>query len=311
MKGRCIMISKKCGVFFCATICCLLINSMIFGANAGDLSAKKLEYEQERTRIKAEQEYKQERARIKALEKAFTPGPTNDLKKYEYFADRIQNKWKGGNKEYYARLMLEVCGPLGSGKFKDKRCYDLRRQYALSALEEPNDIALVTELELTGRVITFLIGHKAPEGEDFAQRRKKDVKIRLHAWKRLLDAIDPNWDPNDLPLINVTPPTKTGLPPGISHEAIEDSVLRAEYKAAIEKNRQKAEIYRQQSKLRKWLKRFPRRAEGYMIRAYSKSPYNLPELEKALNKYLSDEKTKAKIIESVKTNIKNKTKENK
>lgn len=284
------MITKKHKSFFYVIICFLLMNCVIFGTNAEDLSEEK-------------QEYKQERARIKALRETFTPGLTNDFEKYEEFADQIQNKWSSKNKEHYARLMLEVCGPLSSGNFKGDRRYELARKYALSALADANNIALETELELTGHVITLMIGPNASKGEDFAQRRKKDVQIRLHAWKRLLDAIDPDWDPNDFPSINVMPPMETGLPAGVSAETIEDPNLRAEYEASIEKNRQKAEIYRQQYKLRKWLKMFPRYAEPYIIQAYSLPPYDTEELQEFLAIYITDPNTTNRILYKVEENL--------
>jgi len=90
-------------------------------------------------------------------------------------------------------------------------------------------------------VITFMIGRRAPKGEKWAQIRKKDVEVRLHAWKRLVNAIDPTWDANDVPLVNVMPPLAAGPPggvaPGVAPEAIKDPKLRAQYEAAIEKNR--------------------------------------------------------------------------
>ncbi len=88
--------------------------------------------------------------------------------------------------------MLEICKPLSSGKFKEDRRYELARQYALSALTDANSISIETELELTGHVVTLMIGPNAAKGKDFAQRRKKDIEVPLHAWKRLMDAIDPN-----------------------------------------------------------------------------------------------------------------------
>ncbi len=255
------------------------------------------------------QEYRQEWARIKALEKSFTPGPTNDLKKYEKFADEIQNKWKDRNKEYYARLMLEVCKPLSSGNFKDDRRHKLARKYALLALNKPEDIPVRLELELTGHVMTFMIGPKSPKGADFAQRRKKDVEIRLHAWKRLLDAIDPDWDPNETVYINVPLPPGAMGAAGMSPEHIKDPALRAKYEAAIENNRQKAERQIKQDRLHKWLKRFPKRAERYIIRAYSKPPFNLEELKQYLNKYIADEKTRARLLDAVTKNVAEQTKE--
>jgi hypothetical protein len=289
-KGRYKMIPKRIIFHFGTISVCLLATTISFGVSSGPSEAET-------------HEYKQDMAHIKTVEKSFKAGPVNDLKDYEKFADEIQTKWNRRNKEYYARLMLEVCGPLSSGRFNDERQYDVARRYALSALSEPNEIPLEVELELTGHIMTDTVTPRAPKGQDWAQRRKKDVEIRLHAWKRLIDSIDPNWDPNDLPVSNLVPPLVTGLPSGVAPEAIKDAKLRAEYEAAIEKNRQKAERYSQQYRLRMWLKRFPARAEEYIITAYSKPPFNVEELKQYFEKYSIDEKTRARILDAVTKNM--------
>lgn len=289
-KGRYKMVAKKITMSLLVLMCFSLVQNISFSAGAEPSEMEK-------------QEYKQERTRIKALVKSLTIEPTNDLEKYEKFADEIQNKWKDKNKEYYARLMLKVCGPLTSGSFKDRRCYDLRRQYVLSALKYPNEIALVTELELTGRVQTDMYSRNAPKGADFAKRRRKDVQIRLHAWKRLVDAIDPNWDPNEILRSPNAVAASMGFPGTIAPESIKNPTLRAEYEVAIERNRQKIERYSEQSRLHKWLKRFPRHAEPYIIRAYSKPPFNLEELKQYLKKYIVDDKTRARILDAVTKNM--------
>ena len=290
------MIAKKITISFSVLMCLALIQNVTFGANPEASETEK-------------QEYKQERARIKVLEKSFTPGPTNDLQKYEKFADEIQNKWKDKNKEHYARLMLKVCKSLGPGNFKDKRCYVLKRKYVLSALEKPNEIELVTELELTGHVQTDLYSRLAPTGADFVKRRKKDVEIRLHTWKRLLDAIDPDWDPNEVILSPNAVAVELGLPGSVEPQAIEDPILRAEYERAMAANMQKGEKYREQNRLHKWLKRFPKHAEPDIIRAYSLPPYDNEELKQYLDNYISDEKVKARILNAVTKNIEKQTKD--
>jgi len=250
------------------------------------------------------QEYRQERERIKAMERSFMPGPTNDLEKYEKYADELQKKWKEKNKELYARLMLEVCGPISSGRFNgEHRQHELARKYALSVLAEPNAIPLETELELTGFVMTSMIGPNAPQGQKWQQIRAKDVEIRLHAWRRLADAIDPNWDPNDLPQINIAPPGGTIYSSGVAPEAIKDPILRAQYESALEANRKKIERYSEQNSLNKWLKRFPKKAEEYIVGAYSVTPYNLEELQKYLDRYIADSETRKRIVDSVVQNI--------
>jgi len=284
------MVAKKITISFLVLMCFSLVQNISFGAGAEPSQMEK-------------QEYKEERARIKALRRSFKPGQVNNLKEYEKFADEIQRKWSRRNKEYYARLMLEVCAPLSSGNFKDDRRYELARKYALLAVAEPNEISLETELNLIGHAITLMIGHNAPKGEKWAQLRKKDVEIRLDAWKRLMDAIDPNWDPNDKAFRNVAPPTETGLRPGTSPKVIKNQEMRAIYEEAIERNRLKSVRYLEQSRLRDWLKRFPRNAKPYIIQAYSKPPFKLEELKQYLGKYAVDEKTRARILDAVKKNM--------
>jgi len=288
------MVAKKITLLFLILMCLLLAQNTTFGAIS---EASEME----------KQEYKQDRQRIRALRKSFTPGPTNDLKEYEKFADGIQSKWSRRNREYYARLILEVSGPITSGYFKGNRRYQLARKYALLAVVEPNEISLETELNLIGHAITLMIGRNAPKGEKWAQLRKKDVEIRLHAWKRLVDAIDPNWDPNEVRLSPNAVGALMGLPSGMAPEGIKDPKLRAEYEAALQKNRQKIERHTKQYRLHDWLKRFPKRAENYIIRAYSKPPFNLKELKQYLEKYIADDKTRARILDSVKKNMQKQT----
>ena len=216
-------------------------------------------------------------------------------------------KWAKRNKEYNARVILEICGPLSSGTFPGDRRYDVARRYALSVLADANDIPLKTELELTGHVMTSKYTRNAPKGEDFAQRRKKDVEIRLHAWKRLLGAIDPNWDPNEVVGSPNSVGALMGLPSGISPESIKDPKLRAEYEAALQKNREQIERRVKQYRLHDWLKHYPKRAEGYIVQMYSQPPFNLEELKQYLEKYVVDKKTRARILDAVKKNMEKQT----
>lgn len=303
------MLFKRATIYFLILACCLLAIGLVFWPGAGGQQIQEQEFEENEVgpagvSSEAEkQEYKQDMARIKALRKSFKPGLVNDLEEYEKFADEIQNKWRDRNKEYNARLILEICGPLSSGTFEDDRRHDLARKYALSVLEKSEEISVEMELKLTGHVMTSMYTPNAPKGEDLAQRRNKDVEIRLHAWRRLLDAIDPNWDPNDKPLRNVPPPYGTTISAGASPEHIKDPKLRAEYEAAIKKNTKKTERYLEQDRLRSWLKSYPRRAERYIVKAYSKPPFNLEELKQYLGKYAVDEKTQARILDAVKKNM--------
>jgi len=303
------MLFKRATIYFLILACCLLAIGVVFWPGAGGQQIQEQEFEENEVgpagvSSQAEkQEYKRDMARIKDLEKSFKPGLVNDLEQYEKFADEIQNKWRDRNKEYNARLILEICGPLSSGTFEDDRRHDLARKYALSVLEKSEEISVEMELKLTGHVMTSMYTPNSPKGEDLAQRRKKDVEIRLHAWKRLLRAIDPNWDPNEVVGSPNSVGALMGLPSGISPESIKDPKLRAEYEAALQKNRQQIERRTKQYRLHDRLKSYPKRAERYIVKAYSKPPFNLEELKQYLGKYAVDKKTRARILDAVKKNM--------
>ena len=289
------MLFKKSLICFLILACCLLAAKRVsFGASP---EASEME----------KQEYKHAINQIKSLRKSLKPGPINDLRSFEKFADEIQIKWSRRNKEHYALLMLELCKPLSSGRFNEERQFALARKYALLGLAKPNQIPLETELELTRHVITDMVTPRAPKGQEWAQKRRKDVQIRLHAWKRLIDSIDPNWNPNEVILSPNAVAGEMGLPGSVEPQTIEDPILRAEYKRAIEANMQKSEKYREQYRLHKWLKRFPKRAEVYIIQAYSKPPFNLQEQKQYLVKYIANKKTKDKILDAVKKNMEKQT----
>ncbi len=286
-KGKCKMAARRWATVTIVIACSLLGHGFTFGAD----SANPLE---------EQQNYERDRNRVVSLRTSLLQSSTNDLPAYEEFADEIDEAWRERNREFHARLMLEVCKPLSSGIFKDDRRYELARKYALSALEEADEIPLPLELELTGHVTTVRIGPDASRGEDFVEVRTQDVAVRLHAWKRLIEAIDPNWDPDEvLWLGNVEPPAATGLPAGVAPEAIKDATLRAEYEAAIRNNRQKAEEYKEQYELHKWQKRFLKRAESEIIQAHSFPPFDIGNLRKMLDDHLNDQEAKLRIVEAV------------
>jgi len=306
------MTTKKNSVLLVVILFLLLGQSMSLGANPEDIEIEKQEFKQELARIKTYSDTLKPKRKLESFENpkdfmkyALSARENNDIGKYEEFADEIQNKWKLKNKEYYARITLELC-KLSTKNFKGPQRYELARKYALTALEERNEIPLVTELELTGRVMTTMIGPDALKGEKFAQRRKKDTEIRLLAWKRLIDAVDPNWNPDEQLVSPKVVAISFGLPGTIEPEAIQDPALRAEYEAALEKNQQKIERYSEQNELRKWLKRYKKTAGEYIILAYSTEPYNNEELIQYFNDYKLDEKIKNWIIQKVQTNIQKK-----
>jgi len=266
------------------------------------------------------QEYKQERARIKALRKSFKPGPVNNLKEYEKFADEIQRKWSRRNKEYYARLMLEVCGPLSSGNFKHDRQYELARQYALLALdksyglEQNNRIPIEVEFRLLMYVRQSALAstkylQSLGQKDDWPNQRREEAKFYFRTWDRLERAIDPNWDPNDPSLVFPRPPVGVDrFAIGMSPENIKDPNLRAEYEAALEEYRQRHKRHSEQRRLRRLKKEDLPILQKHLLRLYSGPLFDSKKLEtealqQNLAKHIKDEKIRAIILDGVKNRL--------
>ena len=55
------------------------------------------------------------------------------------------------------------------------------------------------------------------------------------------------------------------------------------------------------------MNRFPKRAEEYIIDAYSKPPFNVEELKQSFARYEVDEKTRARILDAVTKNMEKQT----
>lgn len=254
--------------------------------------------------------YQQDRKRITEYKKTFNcQRYQNKIDKYKLFADSLKEKWESKDKECYGRLMVEICGPLSSGTFPGYDRYEEARKYALGALKYREQMSLYAELELVKHVMTLMSSKYAPKGQKFAKARTKDVEVRLHALKRIRDSIDPNWDPNEVIYINIPfdfteeEMKEQGFwMSGMSASAIKNPKVRVRYIEAYNKNAEKARKHSEQHKLRKWLKYHSPRTEEYIIKAYSRPPFDNAELLKYLNDYKVDEKTKLRIVNAVAKN---------
>jgi hypothetical protein len=232
---------------------------------------------------------------------------SKDLDSLEKFAGEIEVKWYRMNRIYYFDLILHICELFSSISFNDyDRQLSFTQKYANLALGKSGEIPLKIELHLLLHLqedIEYLRGET--KGEAWSRQRNRKAKMWFRGWHRLEQEIDPNFDFSDLPMENVIPPAGVDLRAGIAPEHIKDLKLRAEYEAAIAKNRQKAEAYNKQYKLRQLDKLFSPKAEQYIINAYSRSPFSLEELESYLELYIEDVETRSRILDAVKKKIAN------
>jgi hypothetical protein len=250
---------------------------------------------------KPTQAYRKMVNRIEALGKIQRLSSQKKLQRLEELdktAREIEQKWRQTDVEVYARLTYEVCATMGSLDFGTHKNHYLAQSFAMRALEKADDIPLELECKLLGYVQDRMdVTGKPLKGEAWAVLRKKQAKLWLRACQRIEKTIDNNWDPNDMPSLNVVPPATTGLPPGVAPSAIKDPKLRAEYEAAIEANRKKAGDYSEQHRVRDLKKYFIPMAERFIIGAYIELP--MAELEGLLEQNISDPNKRASILKAV------------
>jgi hypothetical protein len=227
---------------------------------------------------------------------------TKNLDGFEKVADEIEREWGQWKEEDYFTLMLLICDLFNSVNFDDYAMrVALRQKYAALALEKPAQIPLEIELPLVIHAQKDAAFSATPGGgEEWAKQRSQTAEAWLRLGKRIEQEIDKDFDFKDVPQENIAlPPGASGLA-GMSPEYIEAPELRAEYEAAIERNRQKGENYRKQRKLCDLDEMFSSSAEQYIISAYSKPPFDLDELNHYLDSYLADRDRKERILEAVK-----------
>ena len=118
------------------------------------------------------------------------------------------------------------------------------------------------------------------ENVDLRRVHNKETRLRqreqcLAAWLRLIQTVDsnldPTFDPNDVPPLNVAPPplkNGTKLWPGADPALIDDPKAREEYEKAIKENREKQEKALIQPQLRELDPQMMQKAAKFIRKNY-------------------------------------------
>lgn len=247
-----------------------------------------------RQQASSSDDYRQYLQRIEALREA------RDLDGLVALADEVESKWSTLEAIAYARLMREVSGVLGSYDFKDDNQYVLAVKYAKLALEKGDALPVETQAELALSIqgdMEYATGRVRAEA--WPQDRTEKMRYLFHTWRRLESEIDENFDPNDRPVGNITPPRASGLPAGVVTDAVKDPKLRAEYEAAIETNRRRAKKFNKQLTLRKVRAAFSKQAEELVVEAYLKPLSDVGELRLFLESQVADKEARTRILNKV------------
>jgi hypothetical protein len=207
--------------------------------------------------------------------------------------------------------MLIICNIFSSHDFAaidTSRQKTLARKYAKLALQSATNLSLHDEIGFVLCISSAqgdTVDQIRSEHEQWSKLREEDTRLWLHAWQRLIDEIDVKFDFRQTYQMYPDPPL--GMVPGVAPEAVKDPKLRAQYEAAIETNKQKAEKFVRQSELRDLDKYFSLLAENHLIAMYSTPPYNTGELKHYLDLYIVDKERKTKILKAVEEAIKRNT----
>ena len=119
-------------------------------------------------------------------------------------------------------------------------------------------------------------------GESQSWRSEK-LKLWLDALNKVEMLKDPEFDPNDVPAVNVATPYGSTASAGADPSAIKDPELRAQYQRAIDLNAERSKRYLLQTELRKldqeWI---------LEIRTYVSGHYDLPKEASEIGKFIDD-----------------------
>lgn len=247
-----------------------------------------------------EMAFEQQLARVQEVKDSLTKKSANDLEQYERFANEVLSASQDGTREHSAILAQALCQPLTAGMFNDDRQYSVARELALVALKSVEQIAVISEIELTQNVSLLKSQPELMPREEFTKKRLSDAKVWLHAWNRFTSTLDPTWNPNEAISVHPEPPPGVdNFDFGASPQSISDPVLRAQYEMAVDEHNQRIQAQTIQHMLRHRLKNFPREAEQYLSKVYSLPPSDPSELKQLLNDYKIDDKTAERILRAV------------
>jgi hypothetical protein len=175
----------------------------------------------------------------------------DDLPQLEDWYTRFIAEWYGKGK-YFHRLTIALMRAINTmNSIELDKGMLWKRKAAEKSFDQKDDIPL----EVAFDILIIMINDQwywknkfnANEWEGFVNWLKQECRS---AKDQLEAAVDEQFNFTDLPQENVEPPLEAGLPAGVAPEEVTDPDLRAKYEADIERNRQKAESYARQLKLR-------------------------------------------------------------
>lgn len=211
---------------------------------------------------------------------------------------------RSGDMKTYVRKVLKCLSALSSCDLGDQPAQAAAQQrIVLDCLSLADAIPLDLESYLVmhlgvGPDQNIDSNGKKVTGSQWQALRNRLLEHRLHLWRRIVNEIDPQWDPQDKAISNVMPPG-SGVA-GMDPEDVVDPLERVQYKAAIEANRKKAEKSIQQITARRLHRSYLPQLKTHIVNAYKMGPVSdddLDMLKAYLRVYVPEEKHRAEFFE--------------
>lgn len=236
-----------------------------------------------------------------------------DINELEELSTELERVWYKKNTEKYVSMMLEICRAFSLHDFHNAQQFVKAREFAILALEksselpEKSKIPIEIELQLfTNYILNNYEYNKESQKKDWLSQRSLISKQYFYAWKRLENAIDNNFDPNEILPSWPQPSKYDGIwLAGMSPESIKDPVVRAEYQKALDKFNETMRQYNNQIQLRKLKNEYLPKIQKKILQLYSGPVFDsksleVEALEKDIARYIIDEKNRKNMLEEIK-----------
>lgn len=249
-------------------------------------SSKDFEYENPKSKYKHQNQSNQTRTEYTNKEIAEYENVINKIrqlseaKNLQGLADLFEEIEKNWDKNIglYGELMYNTCGSISSHDFDNNEQYILAKKCVETALQHRDKMLVEQEINL----VVFLGGtteyvlNLVPQ-ERWEKDRKERIEYWGHAWQRLINETDENYNFED-------------------NRPINHPNLTAEERAKIAN-------YTKQRILHKLKLRFSKQLKDFLVGAYTMPPYNNAELKTFLSKYISNLELKKSILADVEQKI--------
>jgi len=206
-------------------------------------------------------------------------------------------KWNSITPELDALVKVEIINLLNTTP--DKQNSEARALLHVLVVDVLSKHSIPLPIEDEIKLLYLLSAETPAPGDDWSAIRLQRATWWLRTWSRIDKEKDSNYNPADMPALNVSPPGASGMPSGVDPAAIANPGLRNEYMKAIDQNREKTVYYNHQYTLRRLEPEFKKMAAIYLVDLYSKKPLAAAEITRLLVDWLPGRSEAATIIDAI------------